>query len=57
MPAPSAAELRREFLPDPAVAFLNHGSFGACPKPVFELPGFLRLSVAAYTIREDIAGC
>jgi isopenicillin-N epimerase len=36
MPAPSASELRREHLLDPEVAFLNHGSFGACPRPVFE---------------------
>jgi isopenicillin-N epimerase len=34
--APSATDLRREFLLDPDVAFLNHGSFGACPLPVFE---------------------
>jgi isopenicillin-N epimerase len=34
--APSAAELRREFLLDPDTAFLSHGSFGACPRPVFE---------------------
>ena len=27
--------MRNGFLLDPDVAYLNHGSFGACPKPVF----------------------
>jgi isopenicillin-N epimerase len=36
MAAPPPEELRREYLLDPEVVFLNHGSFGACPRPVFE---------------------
>lgn len=32
---PQAEELRAEFLLDPDVVFLNHGSFGATPEPVF----------------------
>jgi isopenicillin-N epimerase len=33
LPWPGAGE---QFLLRPDVAFLNHGSFGACPKPVFD---------------------
>jgi isopenicillin-N epimerase len=28
--------LKHEFLLDPGIAYLNHGSFGACPRRVFE---------------------
>ena len=28
--------LKSQFLLDPSVIFLNHGSFGACPRPVFD---------------------
>jgi isopenicillin-N epimerase len=35
--APTAQELRALFLLRPDVTFLNHGSFGACPQPVFDI--------------------
>jgi isopenicillin-N epimerase len=28
--------MKSQFLLDPTITFLNHGSFGACPKPIFE---------------------
>jgi isopenicillin-N epimerase len=32
--APAPAALRSDFLLEPGTVFLNHGSFGACPRPV-----------------------
>ena len=28
--------VKSQFLLDPDIVYLNHGSFGACPRPVFE---------------------
>ena len=30
-------QIKKQFLLDPNITFLNHGSFGACPKPVFDI--------------------
>ena len=40
--APSAEQFRELFMLDPEVTFLNHGSFGAVPRPVFEFQNELR---------------
>ena len=29
-------DLKNQFMLDPEIIFLNHGSFGACAKPVYE---------------------
>ena len=40
--APSVSDLRAAWTLDPEVTFLNHGSFGACPKPVLAVQAELR---------------
>jgi isopenicillin-N epimerase len=29
-------KLKSLFMLDPDITYLNHGSFGACPKPIFD---------------------
>ena len=48
-PAPSA--LRRHWSLASDVVFLNHGSFGACPKPVLELQTELRQKMEATPVQ------
>ena len=49
LPAPS--ELAVHWLLDPAVVFLNHGSFGACPREVLESQGRYRKRMEAEPVR------
>jgi isopenicillin-N epimerase len=42
LPAGNRDAIRRHWLLDPSIMFLNHGSFGACPIPVLEYQTELR---------------
>lgn len=48
---PIGSALRRHWSLDPAVSFLNHGSFGACPIPVLETQARLRARIEAEPVR------
>jgi len=52
--------LRALFLLDPQVIFLNHGSFGACPRPVFEAYQAWQLRLETQPVRllnREYAAC
>jgi isopenicillin-N epimerase len=43
--------LRKHFLIDPDVIFFNHGSYGACPRPVFESYQYWQLQLERNPVR------
>src|SRR5689334_23753574 len=40
-----------DFVLDPEIVFLNHGSFGSCPKPVLDVQAQLRVRLEAEPVR------
>ena len=49
--AAAVTSLRHAFALDPSITFLNHGSFGACPRVVLEAQGELRARLEAEPVR------
>lgn len=50
-PEPRAAAVRPLWSLDPQIAFLNHGSFGACPRPVLEAQAHQREQMEREPVR------
>ena len=48
---PAASHFRKLWALDPGITFLNHGSFGACPKPVLALQAELRREMEAEPVQ------
>jgi isopenicillin-N epimerase len=51
LPGPSVDRWRRLWPLDPDVIFLNHGSYGACPRAILEAQGRLRDRLEAEPVR------
>jgi isopenicillin-N epimerase len=51
------AAIRRRYLLDPAVLYLNHGSFGACPAEVLEVQSEFRLRLEREPVRFFVREC
>src|SRR5438445_452917 len=47
----ASQDLARFWSLDPAVTYLNHGSFGACPRPVLEAQARLRAQMEEEPVR------
>lgn len=52
-----AAAVRRRYLLDPDVLYLNHGAFGACPREVLEVQDDFRLRLEREPVRFFIREC
>lgn len=53
----SSDALKSKFLLDPEITFLNHGSYGSCPKPVFEVYQKYQTALESHPIKfmqEDV---
>jgi isopenicillin-N epimerase len=51
LPWPKPSKLRRHWTLAPKIVFLNHGSFGACPRPVLKLQNELRRQMEAEPVQ------
>jgi isopenicillin-N epimerase len=56
-PESQASRVRAHWTIDPEITFLNHGSFGACPKPVLEAQSVFRAQLEREPVRFFLREC